>query len=161
MDVTCKFIDNEIFTSQCTMYKRRTDSREIQWRPRLGKRIVGRPLATWNDDLRNRAGGKWMRDDVRTSNARSKYVFFILACHNDLPLGKGLYLGFPTLIHRQQSLATQESVKVAPPSPRGLTRLWRPSCACLALWVHAADMVNEITTKSAFFVKIVNCIHNQ
>jgi hypothetical protein len=37
---------------------RRTDNRwgkrVLEWRPRLGKRSVGRPQARWSDDLRRR-----------------------------------------------------------------------------------------------------------
>ena len=44
---------------------RRTDDRwgrrVLEWRPRIGKRKVGRPQARWNDDLRKVAGGSWMR----------------------------------------------------------------------------------------------------
>ena len=44
---------------------RRTDGRwsrrVLEWRPRLGKRSVGRPPARWTDDLRQVAGGGWMR----------------------------------------------------------------------------------------------------
>jgi hypothetical protein len=39
---------------------RRTDNRwgerVLEWRPRLGKRSVGRPQARWSDDLRGKAG---------------------------------------------------------------------------------------------------------
>jgi hypothetical protein len=42
---------------------RRTDNRwgkrVLEWRPRLGKRSVGRPPARWDDDLRT-AGRCWM-----------------------------------------------------------------------------------------------------
>ncbi|CAG9788817.1 unnamed protein product [Diatraea saccharalis] len=44
---------------------RRTDNRwgkrVLEWRPRLGKRSVGRPQARWSDDLRKMAGRSWMR----------------------------------------------------------------------------------------------------
>ncbi|KAJ0169495.1 hypothetical protein K1T71_015082 [Dendrolimus kikuchii] len=44
---------------------RRTDGRwskrVLEWRPRLGKRSVGRPPARWSDDLRKIAGRGWMR----------------------------------------------------------------------------------------------------
>jgi hypothetical protein len=44
---------------------RRTDyrwsKRVLEWRPRLGKRSVGRPLARWSDKLRRPAGWSWMR----------------------------------------------------------------------------------------------------
>ncbi|KAJ0183997.1 hypothetical protein K1T71_000420 [Dendrolimus kikuchii] len=33
----------------------------LSWRPRLGKRSVGRPPARWSDDLRKIAGRGWMR----------------------------------------------------------------------------------------------------
>uniref|UniRef100_A0A2H1X113 SFRICE_034200 n=1 Tax=Spodoptera frugiperda TaxID=7108 RepID=A0A2H1X113_SPOFR len=33
----------------------------LQWRPRLGKRSVGRPPARWSDDIRKVAGSGWMR----------------------------------------------------------------------------------------------------
>jgi hypothetical protein len=43
----------------------RTDNRwgkrVLEWRLRLGKRSVGRPLARWSDDLRGTAGRSWMR----------------------------------------------------------------------------------------------------
>ncbi|CAK1603510.1 unnamed protein product [Parnassius mnemosyne] len=31
------------------------------WRPRLGKRSVGRPLTRWSDDQHKVAGRNWMR----------------------------------------------------------------------------------------------------
>jgi hypothetical protein len=34
----------------------RWDKRVLEWRPRLGKRSVGRPQARWSDDLRRTAG---------------------------------------------------------------------------------------------------------
>jgi hypothetical protein len=44
---------------------RRTDcrwgKRVLEWRPRLGKRSVGRPQARWSDGLRRTAGRSWMR----------------------------------------------------------------------------------------------------
>ncbi|CAG9134349.1 unnamed protein product [Plutella xylostella] len=43
---------------------RRTDNRwvrRLEWRPRTGKRSVGRPPARWTDDLRRVAGSGWMR----------------------------------------------------------------------------------------------------
>ncbi|RVE41080.1 hypothetical protein evm_014267 [Chilo suppressalis] len=44
---------------------RRTDGRwsrkVLEWRPRLGKRSVGRPETRWDDDIRRLAGVGWMR----------------------------------------------------------------------------------------------------
>ncbi|CAH2083561.1 unnamed protein product [Euphydryas editha] len=44
---------------------RRTDGRwsrrVLEWRPRIGKRSVGRPPTRWTDDLRRIAGVGWMR----------------------------------------------------------------------------------------------------
>lgn len=44
---------------------RRTDNRwshkVLEWRPRLGKRSVGRPATRWDDDIRRLAGVSWMR----------------------------------------------------------------------------------------------------
>jgi hypothetical protein len=31
------------------------------WRPRLGNRRVGCPQAKWDDELRRKTGGSWMR----------------------------------------------------------------------------------------------------
>jgi hypothetical protein len=42
------------------------------WRPRLGKRSVGRPQARWSDDLRRTAGRSWMR--VAEDRARWREV---------------------------------------------------------------------------------------
>jgi hypothetical protein len=43
----------------------RTDNRwgkrVLEWRPRLDKRSVGRPQASWIDDWRRTAGRSWMR----------------------------------------------------------------------------------------------------
>jgi hypothetical protein len=39
----------------------RWGKRVLEWRPRLGKRSVGRPRARWSDDLRRTAGRSWMR----------------------------------------------------------------------------------------------------
>jgi hypothetical protein len=38
----------------------RWGKRVLEWRPRLGKRSVGRPQARWSEDLR-RTGRSWMR----------------------------------------------------------------------------------------------------
>ena len=42
---------------------RRTDgrwsTRVLEWRPRTGKRSVGRPPARWSDDLRKVGGSGW------------------------------------------------------------------------------------------------------
>ncbi|CAK1601531.1 unnamed protein product [Parnassius mnemosyne] len=35
--------------------------RVMDWRPRLGKRSMGRTLTRWSDDLRKVAGRNWMR----------------------------------------------------------------------------------------------------
>lgn len=44
---------------------RRTDGRwsrkVLEWRPRIGKRSVGRPETRWDDDIRRLAGVGWMR----------------------------------------------------------------------------------------------------
>jgi hypothetical protein len=39
----------------------RWGKRVLEWRPRLGKRSVGRPRARWSDDLCRTAGRSWMR----------------------------------------------------------------------------------------------------
>jgi hypothetical protein len=41
--------------------KNRWGKRVKEWRPRLGKRSVGRPQARASDDLRRTAGRSWMR----------------------------------------------------------------------------------------------------
>ncbi|CAH2245272.1 jg5104 [Pararge aegeria aegeria] len=42
---------------------RRTDGRwglkVLEWRPRTGKRSVGRPPTSWTDDIRRVAGSRW------------------------------------------------------------------------------------------------------
>ncbi|CAH0404071.1 unnamed protein product [Chilo suppressalis] len=58
------------------VYKyRNTDNRwgrrVLEWRPRLGKRNVGRPQARWSDDLRKVAGRSWMR----VAQDRSEWPF--------------------------------------------------------------------------------------
>jgi hypothetical protein len=60
---------------------RRTDNhwgkRVLEWRPRLGKRSVGRPQARWSDDLRKTAGRSWMRlaeDRARWREIGEAYV---------------------------------------------------------------------------------------
>ncbi|KAI8435808.1 hypothetical protein MSG28_004034 [Choristoneura fumiferana] len=44
---------------------RRTDGRwcrkVLEWRPRTGRRAVGRPPTRWSDDLVKTAGSRWMR----------------------------------------------------------------------------------------------------
>jgi hypothetical protein len=44
--------------------RRRTDNRwgkrVLEWRPRLGKRIVERSQARWSDDLRRTADRSWI-----------------------------------------------------------------------------------------------------
>ena len=41
--------------------RERESRRVLEWRPRLGKHIVGRPPARRSDDLRRVAGSNWMR----------------------------------------------------------------------------------------------------
>ncbi|PZC81828.1 hypothetical protein B5X24_HaOG211841 [Helicoverpa armigera] len=54
---------------------RRTDNRwgkrVLEWRPRLGKRSVGRPQARWSDDLCKTAGRSWMREAENRSQWRA------------------------------------------------------------------------------------------
>ncbi|CAH2230063.1 jg20272 [Pararge aegeria aegeria] len=44
---------------------RRTDGRwgfkVLEWRPRTGKRSVGRPPTSWTDDVKRVAGSRWKR----------------------------------------------------------------------------------------------------
>ncbi|KPI94106.1 E3 ubiquitin-protein ligase CBL [Papilio xuthus] len=55
IDLTCNdFISNfefDVFTRQT----------KIEWKPRVGKRSVGRPQTRWSDDLRRAVGKSWMR----------------------------------------------------------------------------------------------------
>jgi hypothetical protein len=55
---------------------RRTDyrwgKRVLEWSPHHGKRSVGRPHATWSDDLCRTAGGSWMR--VAEDQARWRLI---------------------------------------------------------------------------------------
>jgi hypothetical protein len=61
---------------------RRTDNRYatkrvLEWRPRIGKRCVGRPQARWSDDLCRTAGRSWMRvaeDRARWRDVGEAYV---------------------------------------------------------------------------------------
>ncbi|CAH0699542.1 unnamed protein product [Spodoptera exigua] len=52
---------------------RRTDDRwgrrVLEWRPRLGKRSVGRPPARWTDDIRRVAGSEWLDEKSGTSSS--------------------------------------------------------------------------------------------
>ncbi|KAI8439116.1 hypothetical protein MSG28_012974 [Choristoneura fumiferana] len=54
---------------------RRTDGRWgrklLEWRPRIGKRSVGRPPTRWTDDLVKAAGVRWMQAAANRSNWRS------------------------------------------------------------------------------------------
>jgi hypothetical protein len=59
----------------------RTDNRwgkrVLEWRPRLGKRSVGRLQSRWSDDLRRTAGRSWMRvpeDRARWRDIGEAYV---------------------------------------------------------------------------------------
>ncbi|CAH0690392.1 unnamed protein product [Spodoptera exigua] len=45
----------------CRRIDDRWSKRVLEWRPRLGKRSVGRPPARWTDDIRRVAGSGWMR----------------------------------------------------------------------------------------------------
>ncbi|KAI8441379.1 hypothetical protein MSG28_014994 [Choristoneura fumiferana] len=50
------------------------DESSIKWRPRTGKRSVGRPGARWTENLKRVAGGGWMRgaeDSVVVRHGRS------------------------------------------------------------------------------------------
>lgn len=60
---------------------RRTDGRwsrrVLEWRPRTGKRSVGRPPARWTDDIVKSAGKHWMRaasDRTRWKSLGEAYV---------------------------------------------------------------------------------------
>jgi hypothetical protein len=56
-------------------FARRTDGRwggkVLEWRPRTGKRSVGRPSTRWTDDLVKGAGGRWMRATQDRSSWRT------------------------------------------------------------------------------------------
>ncbi|KPI91323.1 hypothetical protein RR46_14827 [Papilio xuthus] len=43
----------------------------LEWRPRTGRRSVGRPPARWTDDLVKVAGASWMRVAQDRSSWRS------------------------------------------------------------------------------------------
>jgi hypothetical protein len=57
---------------------RRTDGRWVgkvlEWRPRTGKRSVGRPPIRWTDDLVKVAGSRWMRAAHRWRTLGEAYV---------------------------------------------------------------------------------------
>jgi hypothetical protein len=51
--------------------------RVLEWRPRPGKRSVGRPEARWSDDLRRTASRSWIRvaeDRARWREIGEAYV---------------------------------------------------------------------------------------
>jgi hypothetical protein len=54
---------------------RRTDGRwggkVLEWRPRTGRRSVGRPPTRWTDDLVKVAGSRWMRTAQDRSSWRT------------------------------------------------------------------------------------------
>ena len=54
---------------------RRTDNRwgkkVLEWRPRTGRRSVGRPPTRWTDDLVKTAGNRWMQEASSRSKWRS------------------------------------------------------------------------------------------
>jgi hypothetical protein len=55
----------------------RWGKRALEWRPRLGKRGVGRPQARWNSDLRRTGGRSWMRvteDRAKWREVREAHV---------------------------------------------------------------------------------------
>jgi hypothetical protein len=55
----------------------RWGKRFLGYRPRLGKRSVGRPQARWSDELRRTAGRSWMRvaeDRARWREIEEAYV---------------------------------------------------------------------------------------
>ena len=43
------------------MTDNRWTKKVMEWRPRTGKRSIGRPQARWMDDIKLVAGGGWMR----------------------------------------------------------------------------------------------------
>ena len=53
----------------------RTDGRwgrkVLEWRPRTGKRSVGRPPARWADDLMKATGSRWMQAAYKRSYWKS------------------------------------------------------------------------------------------
>ena len=55
---------------------RRTDGRwgrkVLEWRPRTGKRSVGRPPTRWADDLMKATGSRWMQAAYNRSYWKSK-----------------------------------------------------------------------------------------
>jgi hypothetical protein len=62
-------------------FSHRTDNRwskrVLEWRPRLGKRGIGRPQDRWSDDLSRKASRSWMRvaeDRARWREIRETYV---------------------------------------------------------------------------------------
>lgn len=45
----------------CRRMDGRWAKKTLEWRPRSGRRSVGRPMTRWDDDLRVVAGSRWMR----------------------------------------------------------------------------------------------------
>ncbi|CAH2229150.1 jg20763 [Pararge aegeria aegeria] len=49
----------------------------LEWRPRTGKRSVGRPPTRWTDDIRRVAGSRWRQaaqDRVLWNSLQKTYV---------------------------------------------------------------------------------------
>ncbi len=60
---------------------RKTDGRwarkVLEWRPRTGKRSVGRPPARWTDDIVKVARSQWMQKAICRSTWRAKGEAFV------------------------------------------------------------------------------------
>ena len=54
----------------CRRHDERWSKRVLEWRPRLGRRNVGRPPARWSDDIKETAGPVWRRETDNRSGWR-------------------------------------------------------------------------------------------
>ncbi|CAH2259111.1 jg9970 [Pararge aegeria aegeria] len=46
----------------------------LEWRPRTGKRIVGRPPTRWTDDIKRVAGSRWKQAAQDRGSLQKTYV---------------------------------------------------------------------------------------
>ncbi|KAI8421921.1 hypothetical protein MSG28_009841 [Choristoneura fumiferana] len=65
----CFDVENNLSCEQCapptatlvSQFFGRWGQKVLEWRPRTGRRAVGRPPTRWSDDLVKIAGSRWMR----------------------------------------------------------------------------------------------------
>uniref|UniRef100_A0A2H1W970 SFRICE_002307 n=1 Tax=Spodoptera frugiperda TaxID=7108 RepID=A0A2H1W970_SPOFR len=94
---------------------RRTDGRwarkVTEWRPRTGRRSVGRPPTRWTDDIVRVAGSQWMQVAACRSTWRTKGEAFTWVDRGWLPIGCRLRNNNTDCVQGLRALVAQTTLR--------------------------------------------------